>query len=285
MKHSNKLLIVTTAVVALSIYVGASIVYANTSNKNDETGNSLFSLNNKTIKGNGQIVTEVRKISSFNSINVSGFAKIVVEKGKENSVNISTDQNLQPYLKVLVENNQLVIRTKKNVGIAPSQAMNIIITSKSDNFSDITTAGKIMFTAKNVNSNQLNVKIAGETIMGLSGNMKITDFNLAGKSDVTLNNINGTAINVNSAGNSMIHLSGNSNNLSLNSAGKSDIDAKNLTTNNLKVMGAGDMNITARVLKSIQVTALGKVNVNYYGNPGMINKMPFGNITVQKEGN
>lgn len=286
MKSSNKLLVIFTTTIALSAYISASIVYADSSDKQESTGHSLFSFKrDKTIKGNGQIVTQVRTVHQFNGIYVSGLANVIVEQGDKNQVNISTDQNILPYMKTTVKNNQLYIGSQKNVSLNPSQAMNIIITSKSLNFSQISTAGKITFTAKNINSDSLSTKIGGETKMTLSGNVKNADFDLAGKSDVTLCDINATDINFNTAGESTIHLCGHGSNLMLKAAGKSDIDAKNFTVENLKVLGAGSINITSRVLKGINVTAFGKVHVNYYGSPKTIDKTAFGNVVLQKIGN
>lgn len=157
MKSSNKLLVIFTTAIALSAYVGANIVYANSSDKKNGIENASFSFNHgKTIDGNGQIVTQVRTITTFNGIHVSGLANVIVEKGNTDQVNISADQNLLPYMKTTVKNNQLYIGSQENVSLNPSQAMNIIIISKTLNFSDISTAGKITFTAKNINANKLS---------------------------------------------------------------------------------------------------------------------------------
>lgn len=275
MKPSNKLLVILTSAIALSTTVGVSIIYANSS----------FSIKDeKTIPGNGQIVTQVRTVSAFSGIHVSGLANVIVVQGNSNQVNISTDQNLLPYMKTTVKKNQLYIGSEKNTALNPSHVINIIITSKTLNFSDISTAGKITFTAKNINTNTLNAKIGGNTNMILSGNVKDEDLNLAGKSDVTLCDMRATDIHFNAAGNSSIHLCGHARDLTLKSAGKFDVDAKNFTADNLVVLGAGDMTITSRVKKSIHVTAFGKVAVNYYGNPAVIDKKSFGNVTLEKMG-
>lgn len=275
MKSSNKLLVILTSAIALSTYVGASIIYANSS----------FSIGDeKTIQGNGQIVTQVRTVSPFNGIHVSGLANVMIVKGNSDQVNISTDQNLLPYLKTTVKNNQLYIGNEKNTDLNPSHVINIIITSKTLHFSDISAAGKITLTAKNIDTPKLRAKIGGDTNMTLSGKIENGDLNLAGKSDVTLCDMSATDIHFNAAGNSRIHLCGHASNVILKSAGKVDVDAKNFTADNLEVLGAGDITMTSRVQKSIHVTAFGKVTVHYYGNPSVIDKKSFGNVTLKKIG-
>ena len=54
---------------------------------------SLYSCVN-TIDGDGNVVTEERNVNTFNKIDISGHFEVFIKQGKQENVEIETDQNL-----------------------------------------------------------------------------------------------------------------------------------------------------------------------------------------------
>ena len=48
----------------------------------------------RTIDGSGNIVTESREVRGFDRVNLSGFGEVIIEVGDEESLTISTDDNI-----------------------------------------------------------------------------------------------------------------------------------------------------------------------------------------------
>ena len=62
-----------------------------------------------TINGSGDIVTESRDVSGFDKVALAGFGDVTIEVGDEESLTVSTDDNIMPYVTTEVKNNTLVL--------------------------------------------------------------------------------------------------------------------------------------------------------------------------------
>jgi hypothetical protein len=82
----------------------------------------------KRVSGNGKIITQDRKVSSFSSIEASGSLKVHIRQDSSSSVRIETDENLMEYVEVHTEGNTLVIKEKDGFNLDPSKEL-IVYTS------------------------------------------------------------------------------------------------------------------------------------------------------------
>ncbi len=71
----------------------------------------------ETIKGNGKVKKETRELGNYNSLASQGSIDVQIAYGNSNSVAIEADENLLPYIETLVENDKLLIKSKKNVNL------------------------------------------------------------------------------------------------------------------------------------------------------------------------
>ena len=65
------------------------------------------------IPGSGKIVTEPRTVSGFSTVSLSGNGQVLVEQTGTESLTVTTDDNLLPYVKADVHGGTLELGTKR----------------------------------------------------------------------------------------------------------------------------------------------------------------------------
>ncbi len=68
--------------------------------------------NNSCIKGNGDIISEIRDLDSFNSLEINGNFKFTLKQDTVNKITIKSGENLVPFITTDVENNALIVGNK-----------------------------------------------------------------------------------------------------------------------------------------------------------------------------
>jgi len=63
-------------------------------------------------KGNGNVTTQERQVSSFDAIKVGSAINLIIKQGNQQSVSVQTDENLQSQLIVKVSNGTLTLSCK-----------------------------------------------------------------------------------------------------------------------------------------------------------------------------
>src|SRR5690606_1623 len=83
----------------------------------------------KRIRGNGNVSSENRQVSNFNSVDVSGAIDVYVSQSPESSIRIEGDDNLLEFIEVYEEGGTLKIHTRRGVNINPSQSMKVHVSN------------------------------------------------------------------------------------------------------------------------------------------------------------
>jgi len=232
------------------------------------------------IKGNGKMSEQTINATSINAIDASGSYNISVLPGDKTQIKIKGDSNLLPYLIVKTEGNQLILATKKDVLLNPSQTFDVQITGASS-LKQINTQGKIIFSDNTVNAKSFIANTSGKFIGALSGDIQVAHFNFKGKALLSLKANAAKHIQFDIAGKNHITLAGKTDDLTINSAGKAHFSAKQLIADHLTLSSAGKFSIDANVTKRMDISSAGKTTVNYLGNPE-IHKADFGYTTFHK---
>ncbi len=216
---------------------------------------------NKTITGNGKIVTENRKITKAEKIKLEGSFDVEITQGEITSVSIETDENLQPFMVVRERDNQLLLTEKTNYNLKSNLPIKVKITTPK--LSKISLAGSGKITGMN--------KFTG---------MDKLSINLSGSGDISLA-INTPDLDVNIAGVGELILSGETKNARFDIAGSGDCDASNLKTENTKVdvAGVGTVKIFAEVLLDVNVAGSGTV---YYKGAATVKQKIASTGTIKK---
>ena len=201
----------------------------------------------ESVTGSGNLVTREFSIEDFDSLQISHAFKAEVTQGDGYTVEVTVDDNLEPYLQVSKEGNTL------KVGLKPSTALSLKRTTQRAKITmpklrGIDASGATQVTLAGFESdNPLDVRSSGaSTIRGdiQSGG---STFDVSGASTVRLNG---------RGGNSSIVVSG---------ASTADLEDFALEDVNVEVSGASTaiVNVSGR----LDAEATGASKVEYLGEP------------------
>jgi hypothetical protein len=217
------------------------------------------------IRGSGNIVTDTRKVSSFDAVKVEYPARVLILQGEAESVTIVADDNLLPDLQTQVRNGTLEIfyRRTNDRHVTPTEPVTITITVIDLTKVEFSTAGD--FTIEGVKTDNLDVSLSG------AGNLE-------------LNEVMANALSLNLSGAGSMIASGSTDDLDVNISGFGDFKGSELhsTTANVNISGAGSA--TVWVDDKLDATISGAGSVNYYGSPD-VTKQVSGVGGVSKSGN
>jgi len=201
----------------------------------------------ESITGNGNIKKETRNVSGYTGISLSGNMNVEVAYGDANSITIEADENLLPYIETVVEDGDLVVRTKNKFGLK-SQRKIIVYTSLTKvNNLKVSGSGNISGNGDFTNDGRTNISVSG------SGNINLG-----------INSFDETKIAISGSGN--VTLKGKStNNIEATISGSGNIDANDVSCNDVfaKVSGSGNIKVYAN--RSIDAKVSGSGNIYYRG--------------------
>ncbi len=209
-------------------------------------------------KGNGEVVEEVRPVANFTEISVRNAIKLVLKQGDEQHIVVRTDSNLQDKIKTEVKNGVLKIYARGGRSY---------------------TEQEVVVTLKDLQ--KLRVSGAADAI---GKGLKFEDFTLSssGAAEVRLTDFRAKSLYVGASGAANIRVEGNCDELEVKASGSADTKLYKLSANTVKVEASGAADVEVTALSSIDARASGAADVNYSGNPTVINKKETGAADISK---
>ena len=201
----------------------------------------------RAIRGSGDVVTEDRDVSGFDSLEFAGFGRLIVTQGNEESLSIEVDDNLLRYIDTDVVGDTLKIEFDDNIVLRPTDNSIIFNLSVIDLVSiDISGAGS--FEIGELVSDELDVSMSG-----------------AGQIDI--DSIEATELKVVLNGAGHIDISGTVMRQDITISGLGDFNAIDLETEEttVNISGAGDVDLWVNA--ELDITISGAGSVSYYGDP------------------
>lgn len=196
--------------------------------------------------GSGRVITETRKASNFDSIEVSYPAKVFVSQGSSESIKIEAEDNLLPGLMTEVRNDTLKIyyKAEKDKRVNPTRLVKITIVVKELKEVNFESAGEL--TIEGIETDDLNVSVSG------AGNLELNE--------ITARNL---VVDLSGAGS--MTASGNSDDLRVIISGFGSYDGKDLHSKTAAVNLSGAGSATVWADKELDVQISGAGSVDYYG--------------------
>ncbi|WP_068820081.1 head GIN domain-containing protein [Phormidesmis priestleyi] len=185
------------------------------------------------VKGSGIAKTETRSLGSFNALDVEYAGAIAVRSQEQQSLEISGDDNIIPFITTEVKNGTLYVRATK--GYSPEQKLQIRVSTP--NVKRFVFDGVGEANLSNIKNDRLEIVLTGVGSFSASGETK--------EADITV-------------------------------SGVGSLDAKNLRAVNAKVNSSAVGNADLYVTGQLDVNASGVGEVNYYGNPKIVNRQAEG---------
>jgi hypothetical protein len=205
-----------------------------------------------SIRGSGNVTTETRSVSDFNRVSLSGFGKLILTQGEEESLTVTADDNIMPYIKTEVRGETLYLGLNfpRFSRISPSQPIRFTLTVKNIAGLDISGSGSVE--AGSIDTDQLKVDVSG------SG-------------DVRLDSLTTEKLKVDISGSGKVNLAGGGEvmeqDIVINGSGQ--YQAGKLRSQTVEVMVSGSSEATVWATDSLEVQIRGSGSVGYYGYPSI----------------
>ena len=210
---------------------------------------SLFSschyITGKKVRGNGNVITQTRTASNFNSVDASGAVDVYVRQDSAFSAKVTIDENLQEYIEVYEDGGVLHIHQRDNINVDATGRMKVYVSAPQ--FEQFRVSG-----ASNIHGES---KITSPTKIAIDA---------AGASNITLD-IKAPDTEVEVSGASTVNLTGQTKNLKVDGAGASNARCFDLLSENadVEVSGASNADVFASV--DLKARASGASDVRYKG--------------------
>ena len=174
-------------------------------------------MGNAQVKGNGNLASEMRKLSNFKAIEITiGYDKIIVNCGEEPSLHISGDENILPLITTRISKGILTIESDSTFETKADSE--IIINVKS--LKEFTFDGVGETVIQNVNSEKFTCNINGDGSCELTGTVKSFNVSVNGVGSVNARQLiaDDVVANLNGVGSVKLYAK-NSLNASVNGVG------------------------------------------------------------------
>jgi len=198
-------------------------------------------------KGNGSVAEETREIGSFSEIEFSGIGEINVTLGEEESLTVSAEDNLLPYLETYTRGDKLVIEVQDGVNITPTETIRFDITVVSLNAISVSGLGDVSLPELEADRFSVSISGAGDVEIASLDAERLTA-EMSGLGDLSVNGGTVTSQEINISG-----------------AGKYSAPQLDSSTAEVSVSGVGSA--TVRASETLDVSISGTGGVDYYGSP------------------
>jgi hypothetical protein len=209
-----------------------------------------------SIRGNGNLITSTRAVSSFEEINISGSAEVCFHASQEYRTVVTVDSNLLEYTKIITRGNTLNIGTENGnysftkylvdvycpiitgVSVSGSGRFKGMDDIKPSRFtSNVSGSGSIEGTIK---CEKFSAKISGSGNITVTGNGRDSDIDISGSGA-----FNGNGFSINKA---TVHVSG---------SGKANIIISEYL--NANISGSGGINYRGNPKIDSKISGSGRI--------------------------
>ncbi|MBU1677456.1 MAG: DUF2807 domain-containing protein [Bacteroidetes bacterium] len=132
------------------------------------------------VRGSGDLKTEKRSISDFSELSISGAFIVKIQVGGEPKLEITTDDNILPYIITKVKGNTLIIDSRKSL----NPKNRIKVTVSTPYLESVESSGANTIFVRGIDSERFNVDISGASRLELEGKTNKMTVDLSGASSL-----------------------------------------------------------------------------------------------------
>jgi len=209
-------------------------------------------------KGNGNVISQERQLTSFDGIDVGSAINLFVSQGGKQSVKVETDENLQEKVITRVESGTLTLSSRN---IKNSTKLNVYVTIPVLNRLEASGASEVKGLTP-FKSDNFELSCTGASEVSLEITSHSLKNNISGASEVKLK-VSAQEINTEASGASEIELSGTAKLQKIDLSGAMEQNSADLVTEitSGKLSGASDCTINAT--KQINIHLSGASSIEY----------------------
>jgi hypothetical protein len=223
---------------------------------------AVTACNANIVRGSGDLITETKEVSNFDSIALSGSGEVIITQGGGESLTIETDDNVMEHVKAEVRGGTLELGYEEGLNlISPTR---LIFRVGVNDLSELSISGSGDIEADNLDTDRLKMTVSG------SG-------------DVQIDNLTADEVEAKISGSGEIDLAGEAPDQDLTISGSGKYRAGDLRGENVKVKISGSGDATVWATDSLDANISGSGSVDYYGRPS-INMSGSGSGNINNRG-
>jgi len=215
--------------------------------------------------GSGNVVTETRAVSGYQSIALRGAIDVVVRQGSREGVQVRADDNVAPLVQTVVEGSgdARTLRIQFKAGESVRTRTPVVVTVDVVKLSAVASSG----------SGDIRIEALNTPALTLS---------ISGSSDAKLEQLDTEQLSISIAGSGDVQARGRAARFEISIAGSGDVNARELAAGdaNVSIAGSGDASLT--VQKTISVAIAGSGDVEYGGGATLAKRSIAGSGTVRQ---
>jgi len=220
---------------------------------------SFVSCEDLPLRGNGNLVTSEKTVSSFKGIKISGSAKVRFYVSQEYRAVVTVDSNLEEYTKIYTKDNVLNIGTESGNYLFTKYLVDVYCPA----LTAVTVSGLGQFSGE-------DTLIASTFDTHISGMGKIEG------------TIECDAFSAKITGSGRITVGGNCKDSSVDISGSGKFDGDEFTANNADVRISGSGKVTIDVTDTLKARISGSGDLLYRGEPPTVESSVTGSGRIKK---
>jgi hypothetical protein len=130
------------------------------------------------VRGSGNVVTENRNVTGFTGVDFRGDWQLFIEQTGSESLSVTADDNILPYLTSEVRAGRLVLEDKDHANLTPTGSVIFRLTVK--NLDRIELSGDGSVEAKGIRADVLRINLSGDGRVTIDGEAGRQDVHLSG---------------------------------------------------------------------------------------------------------
>ncbi|MAT99721.1 MAG: DUF2807 domain-containing protein [Anaerolineaceae bacterium] len=115
----------------------------------------------ETVRGSGNVITEGREVSGFTAVSLQGMGKLQIDQTGSESLSITADDNLLPYIETRVRGNKLIISVQGNTLFSNVTELTYHVTVANIDSVELDGAGEIEVSHLDADEWQVNLDGTG----------------------------------------------------------------------------------------------------------------------------
>ncbi len=240
------------------------------------------------VRGNGVVETEERRVGSFSSIELAGSGRVLVRPGKECSVVVITDSNIQDLFEARVSGGELwlgfkpgsfiVSPTKLEIRVTLPSLSGLTLSGSGDMLVEEPVSGRDLSLVlsgsgdirmpRGLDYASLDARLSGSGGVELSATVERASLRLSGSGSIEAGHLYATSGEIGISGSGDVRVGdGACGTLSIAISGSGDVEAAGLAVRKAKVAIGGSGDVELHVDEILEASIAGSGGVTYGGRP------------------
>jgi Putative auto-transporter adhesin, head GIN domain len=218
----------------------------------------------RRVRGDGNIKTEEHTVSSFKNLKVSASINVYLTQGDIKPIRIEGDENLLPYIEVIQDGEDLVVRNREGYNLEGTGDLKVYVSAPVFHSISLSGAGDIISESKISNPEALEI-------------------NLSGAGDIKMDELDAPKVGADISGVGSIYIKGQTKDVDMTISGAGSAHCYDLMAENTKIeiSGVGSAEVYASVKLDAHVSGAG--SVDYKGNASDVSQQVSGVGSVNKK--